>query len=338
MKLSSRVIRDPLSSLSYGNLKGRYSIRKQYIDTPAPKSCYFVDKLWMPIKGIVLSPVYLVIAFILGAPGIAIHVRCMVTGIYLWFLRRIPLGTLFNFLYFPIDSTRYFEFHEAWKRVTCKTFNHLLDISSPRLLPLFLLKNTALATAVLLNPDNKDLCETQQLAGALGVNTRCKFLNSVIDHSVGIPASFDLITCLSVLEHIPDDKAALEAIWFLLRPGGRLILTLPCMSQPLEQYISHNPYGVLSSGEEGYTFWQRYYDNERLASIIFPITGKPTYISIYGEKVHGSFFRNACMKRLLGSSYPFWREPYMMATEYQSFSDIDDLPGEGVVALEFIKP
>jgi hypothetical protein len=45
------------------------------------------------------------------------------------------------------------------------------------------------------------------------------------------------------------------------------------------------------------------------------------------------------MKRLLGRSYyPFWREPYMMAVEYQSFSSIDELPGEGVVMLEFIKP
>jgi hypothetical protein len=44
------------------------------------------------------------------------------------------------------------------------------------------------------------------------------------------------------------------------------------------------------------------------------------------------------MKRLLGPFYPFWREPYMMATEYKSFTSIDELPGEGVVMLEFIKP
>jgi hypothetical protein len=28
----------------------------------------------------------------------------------------------------------------------------------------------------------------------------------------------------------------------------------------------------------------------------------------------------------------------MMATEYQSFSSTDELPGEGVIMLEFIKP
>jgi hypothetical protein len=64
----------------------------------------------------------------------------------------------------------------------------------------------------------------------------------------------------------------------------------------------------------------------------------PARIAIYGEKKKGLFFRNATMKRLLGFFYPFWREPYMMATEYKSFSSNDDLPGEGVVMLEFIKP
>ena len=44
------------------------------------------------------------------------------------------------------------------------------------------------------------------------------------------------------------------------------------------------------------------------------------------------------MKRLLGSRYPFWREAYMMATEYRMFPSMEELPGEGVVMLEFIKP
>ena len=108
-------------------------------------------------------------------------------------------------------------------------------------------------------------------------------------------------------------------MWTLLSPGGKLILTLPCMSQPLEQFISHNPYGVLNPGDDGYTFWQRYYDRNRLESQIYSVTGMPSYIAVYGEKMSGLFFRNTSMKRLLGYLYPFWREPYMMATEYKSF-------------------
>jgi hypothetical protein len=127
-------------------------------------------------------------------------------------------------------------------------------------------------------------------------------------------------------------------MWSLLRPGGKLILTLPCMAKPLEQYISNNPWGILNPENNGYTFWQRYYDLERIESIIYRITGMPDCVAIYGEKQNGFFFRNASMKRLFGSRYPFWREPYMMAIEYQPYTSIDELPGEGVAMLAFTKP
>lgn len=41
------------------------------------------------------------------------------------------------------------------------------------------------------------------------------------------PASYDMIALLDVLEHVPDDKAAIEAIATLLKPGGKLLLTVP---------------------------------------------------------------------------------------------------------------
>jgi SAM-dependent methyltransferase len=41
------------------------------------------------------------------------------------------------------------------------------------------------------------------------------------------PASYDLIALLDVLEHIDDDTAALTAIAARLRPGGRVLLTVP---------------------------------------------------------------------------------------------------------------
>lgn len=126
-------------------------------------------------------------------------------------------------------------------------------------------------------------------------------------------------------------------MWSLLHSGGRLVLTLPCKAQPLEQYISCNCYGLSSSGSDGYNFWQRYYDEERLNAVIFNITGAPTKMVVYGERRYGLFYRNASMKRLLGRCYPYWRESYMMAKEYRYFKTIAELPGEGVVMLEFIK-
>jgi len=237
-----------------------------------------------------------------------------------------------------MDSTRYFEFHEVLNSLAHVSFCRYLDVSSPRLVPFMLLMQNKAAIADMINPDSRDIQKTERLADALGLTYRCRFTNGTIETTEFAPGTFDLITCISVLEHIPSDSKAVDIMWSLLRPGGRLILTLPCMAQPLEQYISRNDYGALSPESDGYTFWQRYYDEERLREVIFNITGAPVRRAVYGERSFGLFYRNASMKRLLGPLYPFWRESYMMATEYRYFKTIDELPGEGVVMLEFVKP
>jgi SAM-dependent methyltransferase len=237
-----------------------------------------------------------------------------------------------------MDSTRYFEFHEIFKSLAHVPFNRYLDVSSPRIAPLLLLMQNKVAIADLINPDKRDIEEVERFANALGLEDRCTFANTTIEVANYAAETFDLITCISVLEHIPADREALDKMWSLLRPGGRLILTLPCMAQPLEQYISRNDYGVLTPESNGYAFWQRYYDEGRLQSVIFNIIGLPAKMAVYGERTYGLFHRNANMKRLLGPLYPYWRESYMMAKEYRHFRTIAELPGEGVVMLEFVKP
>lgn len=49
------------------------------------------------------------------------------------------------------------------------------------------------------------------------------------------PASFDLILCTEVVEHIADSAAALRGIRRLLRPDGVLVLSTPQRYSPLEQ-------------------------------------------------------------------------------------------------------
>src|SRR5689334_9695378 len=39
--------------------------------------------------------------------------------------------------------------------------------------------------------------------------------------------SFDLVTCLDVLEHTPDDVAVLRELRRITRPGGHVLLTVP---------------------------------------------------------------------------------------------------------------
>jgi SAM-dependent methyltransferase len=51
----------------------------------------------------------------------------------------------------------------------------------------------------------------------------------------GLPsASFDLVLCSEVIEHIPDPAGALASMHRILRPGGKLLLSTPHRFSPLE--------------------------------------------------------------------------------------------------------
>ena len=54
-----------------------------------------------------------------------------------------------------------------------------------------------------------------------------RLLRSRLDHLAVRNAAFDLVTAIDVLEHMPDDRAGLEEIHRVLRPGGVVVLTVP---------------------------------------------------------------------------------------------------------------
>jgi SAM-dependent methyltransferase len=141
---------------------------------------------------------------------------------------------------------------------------------------------------------------------------------------------------MSVLEHIPRDGEALEAMWRLLRPGARLLLSVPCAARAFEQSIDRNEYGLLAPEADGFVFWQRFYDEDGLRARIFSVTGPPVRQAVYGETEPGAFARNAQAKRS-DPAYPFWREAVMMGREYAVFPSVPALPGEGVAAMELVK-
>lgn len=66
-----------------------------------------------------------------------------------------------------------------------------------------------------------------------------------------IAGPFDCITCISVLEHIVEHEKAVEMMFALLRPGGRLVLSFPYNEH---QYVK-NVYALPGSiGEHTYPF------------------------------------------------------------------------------------
>ena len=290
------------------------------------------------LKRIFLPLWFWFIAHFLQTPGLFVHRYAVQTAIKLWLRGRLQRESRNRIFVFPMDSVRYFEFDFIWKSIIRKPLGVYLDLSSPRLLPVLLLEKMPETIAVLVNPDGNDLKITHDLIGTLGFENRCTFIKAVAEDLDFPNEAFETITSISVIEHIPDngDLQAVAKLWKMLKQGGRLYLTVPCASEATEEYIDFNEYGLLVPNEDNYIFGQRFYDQDLLNERIFAVTGKPIRMAIYGEKKHGIFIHNR-EEKFSNPFYPYWREPYMMGKDYCYYQSIADLPGLGVVAMQFEK-
>ena len=66
------------------------------------------------------------------------------------------------------------------------------------------------------------LLETQSAQSALRIDYRVQSVESL---AVESPVSFDVITCMEMLEHVPDPSSVVSACATLLKPGGRLFVS-----------------------------------------------------------------------------------------------------------------
>jgi SAM-dependent methyltransferase len=70
-----------------------------------------------------------------------------------------------------------------------------------------------------------------ELSAAAAEAARGRHVGEVVEGSVlempFAPASFDLVVCLDVIEHLQDDRAALRELRRVLAPGGALLVTVP---------------------------------------------------------------------------------------------------------------
>jgi len=284
---------------------------------------------------VVLVPSYALAASAIGTPGMRFHLEAVDVAARLVLRGGLSLLPQAGRLaLYPMDSTRYFEFGWVWSRlIRLGRVSRYLDVSSPRLLPLCFARRAAVDHAWLLNPDTADLAITRAWVAALGLADKVTLDDQPIESS-GIDERFDAITSISVFEHIADERAALAELRARLAPGGTLLLTLPCAAAGYDQYRDFDEYHLAKPDQEGRYFFQRFYDAVSLRSRVFAVLGEPAHMTVYGEREPGYFGRNAEQK-MRGLPYPFWREGYMMGRHFQIYPSIDELPGDGVVALEF---
>lgn len=302
---------------------------------PRPRALSKGQLLIHLLRGALLFPFYWLAAAMAGAPAMLLRWR------FFWFGLRLLAANgdrvaAYRCIVSPMDSVRHFEFEFFWQRLGRSATGRLLDVSSPRLLPLMLLNASPGIRADLINPDGKDLQRTMSIAATMGLTSRCRFDSNLIGQADLKPSGFQVITCMSVLEHIVDDISAVQVMWSVLAPGGKLLISVPCAAQALEEYTDLDEYSLLERDREGFVFWQRYYDDAMLARI-FAVTGTPASFAIFGEKVPGSYDADVNAKRT-DPFYAHWRDCLQTARTYRTFATLEQLPGMGVIAMEFVKP
>ena len=85
-----------------------------------------------------------------------------------------------------------------------------------------LAKQGAQVTALDLAPELIKVAKLHRLESGTSVDYR---LQSVEALAAEAPGSFDAITCMEMLEHVPDPSAIITACATLLKPGGQLFLS-----------------------------------------------------------------------------------------------------------------
>ncbi|MCW6036953.1 class I SAM-dependent methyltransferase [Spirulina subsalsa FACHB-351] len=255
------------------------------------------------------------------------------------FLGSKDWGRFINLLCNPVSSTRYFEFPFCLNALNWNQVKTYLDISSPRLFLLYLLEKYPHLQGHFLNPDVSDLAETQHYFEQVKRPLKIQFLT----HDVtGLPypdQSFDVITSISVLEHIPKDgdSLAVRELWRVLKPHGKLILTLPCAVNYEEEWREEDTYNLGYEAQNGKYFFQRFYDQRALKERIFDaISQTPQSLEVWGEKQAGTFqeYIEKWIKLGLLESI---KDPYYVMQHYQSFPTMSSLVYMGICGLVFEK-
>jgi len=76
--------------------------------------------------------------------------------------------------------------------------------------------------AIDLAPENIEAAKQHAATSALPIDYRCV---AVEELAAGAPGSFDAVTCLEMLEHVPDPASIVTACAKALRPGGTVFFS-----------------------------------------------------------------------------------------------------------------
>jgi SAM-dependent methyltransferase len=202
----------------------------------------------------------------------------------------------------PIDFWRYIEFpfvlgHLANNVDRCR---HILDVSSPKYLAWYIAESfncKIVGTDIdphIMEEINwyKRQNKKGNLTGKVEEATKLSFEDD----------SFSFIFSVSVLEHIGKDGdiIAIEEMARVLEPGGKLVITVPFVTEQKELWVNEDVMGCQIRSADGKVFFSRYYDMKGLYSrLIEPSDLKMVEMKAWQE-IKQNWYNNTYIPRLSG--------------------------------------
>ena len=93
-------------------------------------------------------------------------------------------------------------------------------------------KRGALVTGIDLGASTLEIAELHALESGIKVTYRRE---TAEDHAIQNAGSYDVVTCLEMLEHVPDPASVIHAIATLVRPGGDVFFST--INRNLKAYL-----------------------------------------------------------------------------------------------------
>jgi SAM-dependent methyltransferase len=189
----------------------------------------------------------------------------------------------------PISYWRTAEFGYVYRRLAGSGARFVLDVGSPKELSTFLARRGDVRVAA------TDILEGavrlhQRYVKALGLegDGLGKIQSAVQDARSLTYAdnSFDVVYSVSVVEHIPNagDSQALREMVRVARPGGQVIVTVPCGDAYRETHVNKDVYERAQVADKP-NFYQRHYDRTSLLSrLVEPSGGDLVDLELWGER------------------------------------------------------
>jgi SAM-dependent methyltransferase len=247
-------------------------------------------------------------------------------------------GIGLSYLLTPVNIVRYFEFPFV---LSClpQYPGECLDVSSPRLFSLFVAAKCGPTLIFAINPDSRDIAETARASYCLGL--RNVSLSASRLHASRFIPQYDCVWSISAVEHIAGDAAdteAVKAMYSCLKPGGRLILTVPVDRCFWLEFRDVDPYGTQGDVHDGKYFFQRWYDHATLLErLIYPLGRCATTMRWFGERRPGLFVAHEqrwIAEGLCGTV----EDAREIADNYAEFDEWNAMPGKGVCGFMIEKP